>query len=523
MNTIATLPKEKYDAVIFDLDGVVTKTAKVHAAAWKALFDDYLRQQGGEEGTEYGPFDVDRDYRRYVDGKPRYDGVKSFLESRAIALPYGSPDDPPGKETICGLGNRKNELFHKQLQEHGVEVYESTVALIKTLKARTYKTAVVSSSKNCVAVLGAAQIADLFDTKVDGVDAQELHLDGKPAPDIFLEAARRMEVKPARAVVVEDAIAGVEAGRRGKFGFVIGVDRGGQGTELRSHGAEAVVADLAEISLEKGNPDSAPQDVPAALDNVEDLMHRIRGSHVAVFLDYDGTLTPIVDHPDDAVLSAAMRTTVAELARHCTVAIISGRDMPDVKSLVNIDSIFYAGSHGFDIVSPDGQHVENQQGKELLPVLDAAEEELRDALDPIDGVLLERKRFSIAVHYRKVAEGDVPAVETAVDDARARHDKLRKSHGKKVFELQPAIDWNKGKALLWLLKRLDLDGKEVLPVYIGDDRTDEDAFDVLRRRGIGILVAETPQPTAATFRLKDPDQVQEFLNTLRQALEREKP
>jgi beta-phosphoglucomutase family hydrolase len=246
-----TLPARQFDAVLFDLDGVVTQTASLHAAAWKALFDEYLRRRAARDHTPFRPFKWPADYLRYIDGKPRYAGVESFLQSRGIALPHGAPADGPERETVCGLGNRKNALFLELLRTQGVEVFDSTVTLIRALKARGLKTAVVSSSANCAAIVAAAGLTELFDTRVDGVDLTALGLRGKPAPDTFLLAAGRLGVAPARAVVVEDAIAGVEAGRNGKFGLVIGVARHGDHQTLREHGADVVVDDLAAIELDE--------------------------------------------------------------------------------------------------------------------------------------------------------------------------------------------------------------------------------------------------------------------------------
>jgi alpha,alpha-trehalase len=243
------ISKRRFDAVIFDLDGVITRTAKTHMAAWQELFDTYLKQRSRRLNCPFEPFDPDADYRTYVDGKPRYEGLASFLTSRGIHLPYGRPDDLPDQETICGLGNRKNQLFRKHLEEDGVEVFGSTLCLIDMLRASGILTAVVSSSKNCVAVLKAVDMLSRFKVKIDGNDAERLGLKGKPAPDIFLEAAGQLDVEPARAVVVEDAIAGVQAGRRGGFGCVIGVDRSGQAESLKQNGADVVVGDLVLIAV----------------------------------------------------------------------------------------------------------------------------------------------------------------------------------------------------------------------------------------------------------------------------------
>lgn len=241
------LSGSRFDAFLFDLDGVLTATARVHASCWKRMFDEYLQQRAETTGEAFQPFDIGADYLAHVDGKPRYDGVRDFLQSRGIELPQGTPDDPAGAETICGLGNRKNDLVNVVIETEGVEAFPGSVALVEQLREQGVRTAVVSSSQNCLPVLEAAGIAHLFDTRVDGSVAAERQLAGKPAPDTFLEAAREVGVEPAKAVVVEDAIAGVQAGRAGDFGLVIGVARHGDAEDLRSHGADIVVEDLGEL------------------------------------------------------------------------------------------------------------------------------------------------------------------------------------------------------------------------------------------------------------------------------------
>ena len=238
-----------FDAVLFDLDGVLTATAKVHAACWKKTFDEYLKKRAAETNEPFKPFDLEQDYLLYVDGKPRYEGVKSFLESRDIHLPYGDPSDPPDRETICGIGNRKEELVIKTLKTEGVEVYPGSVAWVKQLRQAGVKTAVVSSSKNCLTVIKAGGIDDLFNVRVDGHTVEDEKLPGKPEPDTFLKAATLLGATPQRAVVVEDAISGVQAGRNGKFGLVIGVNRQDQdhADALRKNGADVVVNDLQEM------------------------------------------------------------------------------------------------------------------------------------------------------------------------------------------------------------------------------------------------------------------------------------
>ncbi|MFO7962643.1 MAG: beta-phosphoglucomutase family hydrolase [Desulfobacterales bacterium] len=245
---ILKISSTEYDAFIFDLDGVVTDTAGIHASAWKKTFDDYL-QQRSTEAKPFEPFDIRTDYTRYVDGMPRYDGVKNFLASRGITLPYGSPDDPPDRETICGIGNKKNFMFQQFLNKDDIKVYDSTIELIQLLRKHNVHTAIISSSKNCTTILELVGILHLFDVKIDGVESSKLGLKGKPEPDIFEAAAQRLSVEPARAVVVEDAISGVMAGRKGKFGLVIGVDRAHQADKLMEFGADVVVPDLSKVIL----------------------------------------------------------------------------------------------------------------------------------------------------------------------------------------------------------------------------------------------------------------------------------
>jgi len=234
-------------ACLFDLDGVLTKTAVVHNAAWKEMFDSYLQERSRRTGEPFVPFDPGRDYDEYVDGKPRADGTRSFLASRGIELPEGSDDDPPSAETIHGLGTRKNEIVLRRIREDGVQAYESSVRYVRAARDAGLHRAVVSSSANCRDVLVAAGIEDLFEARIDGVVAGREHLRGKPAPDTFLAAARALGLGPQEAAVFEDALAGVEAGRAGRFRFVVGVDRTGQADALKKHGADAVVADLAEL------------------------------------------------------------------------------------------------------------------------------------------------------------------------------------------------------------------------------------------------------------------------------------
>jgi beta-phosphoglucomutase family hydrolase len=232
---------------LFDLDGVLTQTAKVHDAAWKQMFDEFLRARASQSGQPFTPFDPVRDYEEYVDGKPRADGTRSFLESRGIELPEGSPDDPADAQSVNGLGNRKNVILLEMIRTQGVEAYEGSVRYVRAAREAGLRRAVVSSSANCHDVLVAAGIDDLFEARIDGVTARKEHLRGKPAPDTFLAGAKALGLEPSAAAVFEDALAGVEAGRAGRFGYVVGVDRVGQADALKAHGADVVVTDLADL------------------------------------------------------------------------------------------------------------------------------------------------------------------------------------------------------------------------------------------------------------------------------------
>ena len=518
----AVIRKSDFDAVIFDLDGVITKTADVHETAWAELFNGYLRDRADRGGDPFEPFTT-ADYGRYVDGKPRYDGVQSFLLSRGIDLPWGDPSDPPDRETVCGLGNRKNAEFLRLVEEDGVEPYDTTVSFISDLHRAGIKTALFSSSRNAGAVLEAAGLGDLFSVRVDGKLAAELGLTGKPDPAYLLEAASRLGATPDRTAVVEDALSGVEAGRRGNFALVIGVDRIDQAAELAEHGADVVVPDLADVTVETAvTAGTSMADLPSALADNAGLPADLGESRLAVFLDYDGTLTPIVEHPDMAVLAAEARSVLENLAAVTTVAIVSGRDVADVIDKVGVSGLYYAGSHGFDIRTPSGEPVGDEEMARFdmfLPALDQAEAELRQELAAIPGANVERKRFAIAVHYRQVPDEYHASVAATVDRIAPGHPTLRVAGGKMIWEFRPDIEWDKGKALEWLLTEMDLDYPSVIPLYIGDDVTDEDAYRVLGDRGVGIVVGREDRTTAADYALEDANEVRIFLDRLRALVE----
>jgi len=564
-----------FKAVIFDLDGVVTKTAMVHSRSWKKVFDEYLQLAAHREDKPFRVFTED-DYLKYVDGKPRYQGVDSFLKSRDINLSWGNPQDKPGNETVCGIGNKKNDKFIQIIESQGVEAYASTVEFINKLKSRGIKVGVASSSKNCKSILEGAGLGNLFQTRVDGETSAELGLKGKPAGDIFVRAAYNLGVLPGCAVVVEDASSGVEAGRNGGFGLVHGIARKNNTKDLLSHYADVVVSDLSSIDIEwierwfhikpylfargdkisstgdkqpvmgfAGNDneidlDGQDSELPPEVNIVRDKLSkngrsddtsneidiRLSSGDISInnfysrdggeilcpkkkivfFLDYDGTLTPIVRRPELAVLSPGMKEVLSKLVLHYTVAIVSGRLRDDVEKLVGIEGILYAGSHGFDIRGPSFSLV-HPQAQEAVGDIKKIVKTIKEGLGDIKGILIEDKEFSVGVHYRLVGDSDLARIRGYVDGIVKKHNNLRLMLGKKVFEILPAIDWNKGKALCWIMKALNLTFSEATVIYIGDDTTDEDAFRVIRTRGTGILVADNARVSTADFRLSSPAEV----------------
>ena len=477
------LQRDRFDAVLFDMDGVVTDTAAAHAAAWKLLFDAYLESYAAREDVEFQPFDANAEYRAYVDGKPRYDGIQSFLHSRGIELPFGDPGDSPDQETVCGLGNRKDGYFNEWLSNNKARVFPGTHEFIAALKAAGVRVAIFSASRNMNPVLLNAGVETLFDAKVDGQKMSRLGLPGKPDPAMLELAAAELGLKPDRCVIVEDAIAGVQAGKRGAFAFLIGIDRSGYSEALREHGADLVVNDLSECQIDDaGNLQLkrvghlAP--IWAQKDALEPLLRERR---IAILLDYDGTLTPIVADYRKALLAESMRNTLRELSQHNTVAVISGRGLADVRQLVGLDTVFYSGSHGFELSGPNAWQYVQDDAASYIPDLDRAEQQLGAALAAIPGHAVERKRFSIAVHYRQVDTAQVVDVERAVNNVLDEVPRLHKGLGKKVFELKPALQWDKGRAVELLLQMLDMTGNDSLAIYIGDDLTDEAAYRVLRK------------------------------------------
>lgn len=511
--TEQTMNRSNIEALIFDLDGVITQTRRTHKKSWKEMFGHFFAQRHAEQTPL-----TEEDYQLFIDGKPRYEGVRAFLRSRGINLPFGKPDDEPGFETICALGNIKNRMFNEILDRDGIEVYPKAVERLKEWKQKGYKTAIVSSSKNCQKILEVAGLQGFFDVSVDGLVSEELGLKGKPDPDIFVEASRRLDAHPENSVVFEDAISGVQAGQRGFFGLVVGVNRFNNLNALLQNGADICIDDFDEFDpedqalLEDYFSQPGTPIFPEKFKFFEILLKR----KPVIFLDYDGTLTPIVPRPEDAVISEDMKETLRRLAEIFKVAIVTGRDKEDVENLVGLKELIYAGSHGYIISGPGGLSMEHPDSKKIIPKLDVIEVEVKDILEKeTKGTQLDRKRYAIGIHFRNARPQDEEVVYRVARKMLEKYPGHKIGEGKKIVEIKPDLDWHKGKAVEWILEALGLESQDdSIPVFIGDDVTDEDAFETLKGQGIGILVGGHGQKTHARYTLKNVYQVRIFFEKL---------
>ena len=399
------------------------------------------------------------------------------------------------------------------------EALDSTVPLLRRLTDVGIATAIYSSTRDCAQVLRAAGIDELVNLRVDVVE---------PVPAVLTETASRLGVRPVRCVVIDRDQAGISAGREGGFSLVIGLERNGQADELLSCGADTVVADLAEISVRSGG--SAMSRIADAAQVYSQVKELVATRRPVVFLDFDGTLSDITAHPDSATLVDGAAEALRALAEQCPVAVISGRDLADVRERVKVDEVWYAGSHGLELMAPDGTYHENAGAADLIGTLARAACRLAEMIGDISGIELEHKRFAVAVHYRNADPADIDRVTAAVRSL-GRSEGLRTTAGRKVIELRPNLYWEKGTTLNWLLERIQAsdcaaDAASVLPIYIGDDITDEDAFDAVQFDGVGIVVRHDEhgdRPSAALFSLESPSTVVEFIGRLARDLERAAP
>jgi trehalose-phosphatase len=495
------------DAVIVDMDGVITDTARLHADAWKAAFDPVLSRHAGAHGRTFSR----DDYSEHVEGKRREDGVRAFLSARGVTLPEGRPGDMTDADTIHGVARRKDEHFKTLLRRGGASAYADALRFVGRLHQDHIDVAAISASRNADAVLRAAGVRNRFRVLIDGRVSEARGLRGKPAPDIFVAAGDGLGVPGARAMVAEDSRAGVAAARAGGFARVVGVARDGAAQALMDAGADIVVASFDAMTI------SALRDratLPDALDPPNAMDEFEAGRTPYVFLDYDGTLTPIVSRPEDAVLTSDMRDRLARAAERHALAVVSGRAVDDLRARIGLDGIVYAGSHGLEVCYPSGRHVEHAEAHAALAVLDRLNTRLEAALGDVDGVQLERKRLGLAVHYRRAQAATVLRVERTVADAHAEFDTLAVKAGKMVFEFVPDVAWDKGRALRSVLDESGATTPDAVPIYIGDDVTDEDAFNAVEACGIGIAVGDGPARTAARWKLDDVAAVGRLLERL---------
>ena len=390
-----------------------------------------------------------------------------------------------------------------------VPLFGATVDLARKLRGIGVAAGAYSSSTQCQQALKAAGIDDLFGVCIDGIGGERGTAE-KPDPAVLLEATRRLGMRPQRCVVLETSGVGVAAGRDGGFALVIGIDGAGHAEDLARSGADVVIADLADIAVRAG--DRRISELPNALASYGQLIGITSARESMVFLDYDGTLSPIVSDPGAARLVDGAADALKLVAEVCPVAILSGRDLDDIRSRVDIPGVWYAGSHGFELTEPDGTYHENEEAAVAVPILERAAAELSRTLAQIPGVRVEHKRFAVAVHYREVAEEHVGEIVSTTHKLGQRAG-LRVTSGRMLVELRPDLDWDKGTTLAWIRDRIDPSGS-LLPMYIGDDLTDEDAFEAIKFDGIGIVVGhdeDGDRKTAANFSLQSPDQVCEFL------------
>lgn len=490
---------QPYLGVIADTDGVLTSTADMHRRAWQQMFDEFLSASHPQQR----PFSDD-DYLAHLDGKPRYVGVAHFLSSRSIRLPEGDPADGPEENTVCGLGNRKNVRFQKLVEDEGVAAFEGVESTLRRWRRGGLKIGIISASRNCRTILTGANLDATADVVVDGQDAATQGLDDKQA--IMLHAARALGLEPSRCVVLEDATSGVEAARAAGFGLVVGITRNNTAASLREAGAHRTAPGLAPLRFLR--------ELPSAFERWDELVALRERKPLAVFLDFDGTLAPIVDNPEQAGMSEATRAAVEQLAERHPVAIVSGRDRADVEGRVRLPRLIYAGNHGFDIAAGE-THKTQPDAEAAIPAVDRARLSLEQQLSHLPGVIVERKRLSVGIHYRQVGDPQIVEQVKQVVEQVAKDGALRKRAGKKVFELEPDVEWDKGRALNWLIEALPtLREKGAFIVYVGDDETDEDAFARLDGRGIGIRVGAPVCDSLADYAVRDQDEVTSILRLL---------
>lgn len=478
-------------AIILDVDGVITDTRKLHFKAWKKIFDQILAE------NKINAVFRQEDYEKYVDGKPRQDGLTSYLDSRSLHLT---------KNQLENLSIRKDQFFKEFLKTDKPEVFPDARKAISKWRKNKIQLGAISSSKNSRLILEQAGLLDSFDVCIDGEEGERLHLAGKPDPAYLFEATKRLSLDTEDCVLIEDAISGVAAGKKALFKEVVGISRPGQTApdELYAAGADTVVRSLLEIGK-----------IPNALEAWEDIKSHVGSKDVALFIDFDGTLSEIVADPNQATIKESIKDVLHRCSASIKIAVISGRDRIDVKGRVGIDDIFYVGSHGLDMCGPGCFYYQVEDAEKFSAELQDATMAATLAFQKVKGVYLERKSFSTAIHYRMVADDEVDSIRVMIFDMIKNFPNLRAKEGKKVIEIFPDIAWGKGEAVKKLSEILNIDPEFTLPIYLGDDLTDEDAFKELRHKGIGIKIDDgSHAPTKAGYFLNNTGEVEKFLNLI---------
>jgi alpha,alpha-trehalase len=499
VNPPVVIDPRYHDAVIFDLCGVLTDAASRRHPAWASLFNDYLARRPAHEDEDHSPF-TDDDYWRLVDGKPYPDGVADFLASRGISLPRGAPSDVVD-DTVCGLANRQQQAY-ADLLDREVPLFGAMVNLAR--KLRDVEVAAAAAHTNIPGSQPMSMVA--------GVDSLlDVYIGGTADEPISTAAARALGVHHHRTVVVGDTEAGLSAGRDAGFALVIGIDSTGHADGLVQCGADAVVADVADIAVRTG--DKRISEIPNAMKSYGQLAGITIGRDSVLFLNYDVALSQTVAEPRAVALVDGAARALRSLAAASPVVVISGRDLADIRDRVGIPGIWYAGSHGFELLGPDGNnHREHEAGAAAVPVLAGVAAQLRDILDHIPGVRVVHTRFAVTVQYLEAASEHIDEI-VATTRKLGQRNKLRVSSGRMLVELRPDVQWDGGTRLAWIQSHVDKP-KSLIPIYIGGDLTDEDAFEAVQLGGVGIAVRHNEdgnRRTAARFVLNGLDEVRELL------------
>ncbi len=490
--TRAVIDPRRLDAVAFALEGVFVGTADLRGEVW----DHFYRQRFPDHPPLPG-----HDYVRIVADTSLTDAITDGLAGVGVPLPEGAPYGSPTAEAARGIANLLDREFADRIARGGIPVQDAAVDLARRVRGAGLRIAVYCAEPRRTAIL-------------DAIGGAETMLAAEAQPRTLDEAVRRLGADPARTAVVVGGPSDLAAARRGGFALVIGVARPGDEKLLRRAGAHVVVTDVARIGFRSGTRPLSR--IPDALTSRHQSAALLRSRHPAVFLDFDGTIADIVAQPTAATLVEGVASELARLARHCPVGIISGRDLADVRARVGVPGLWYAGSHGFELVGPDGQHYENEEASDAEPDLVRITSTLCERLGTVPGVLVEGKRFAVSVHYRNVDAERVDEVISTVRAAVAEEPRLRATSGRKIVEIRPDVDWDKGRALVWALGHVGA-SSDVLPIYVGDDLTDEDAFDAIEDSGFGVVVRHTEdgdRRSAARFAVDGPAQVHELLQRI---------